>query len=63
MPSAYIKLLMPFVIVLPGICAYIISIVRKASGISKHDDTSSKWTAGLTFAALIAAIVFTSIYD
>ena len=57
--AAYLKLLMPFVVVLPGICAAIIY-----PGLEKSDQAYPMMMAllpngllGLTFAALVAAIV------
>ena len=57
--AAYIKLLMPFVIVLPGICAAILFPLLEKSDQAYPSMMTllPNGLLGLTFAALIAAIV------
>ena len=62
--AAYLKLLMPIVIVLPGICAAMAMEMELIPSISKSDQAYPSMMTllphgllGLTFAALIAAIV------
>jgi len=62
--AAYLKLLMPIVIVLPGICAAMAVEMQLIPGITKPDQAYPSMMTllphgllGLTFAALVAAIV------
>ena len=57
--AAYLKLLMPFVVVLPGICAAVIfpSLERSDQAYPMMMSLLPNGLLGLTFAALIAAII------
>ena len=57
--AAYLKLLMPFIVVLPGICAAVIfpSLERSDQAYPMMMSLLPNGLLGLTFAALIAAII------